>query len=292
MKSPITSSHYHSTTSPLPCSYPCLPLVGSLWRGPADHAESASVCVCVFVCVFLGGGGGVSRRFHAVSDVRVCNQWSWCPPSPSLPWHALWNERRGQRHTVGFIQLYVCVTVCVCVGVVSVRRHIIAEVDCLGLQWQLERTNPHHVFIPATTPHPPVLLKAALTRQLNASLPSSTSYYITLSLAPPCSATSVGFAMTPQLLFIGFYQSLLRLISVIVEGFIQRPLVDASAANMSLCEENIQNEALLLPLQLCVCVCVLVLVLVYMHVCVTSAALYRLAFCLNLPPGDCVPPAH
>ena len=79
---------------------------------------------------------------------------------------------------------------------------------------------------------------------------------------------------------------------MIVEGFIQRPLVDASAANMSLCEENIQNEALLLPLQLCVCVCVLVLVLVYMHVCVTSAALYRLAFCLNLPPGDCVPPAH
>lgn len=46
--------------------------------------------------------------------------------------------------------------------------------------------------------------------------------------------------MTPQLLFIGFYQSLSRLISMIVEGFVQRPLVDASAANTGLCEENIK----------------------------------------------------
>lgn len=152
MKSPSTSSHYCSSNTPAASSLPLL-LVGSLWRGPADHAESANVHGCVWERLWRGG----VRRFHAVSDAFMYNKSCWCVCSVTVSPMARFMENRGVVFHTGF-------TVCVCVVVFSVRTHNgrtwVWVVDCLGLQWQLERTNTmslyqHHYHHP---PQPPVFL--------------------------------------------------------------------------------------------------------------------------------------
>lgn len=98
---------------------------------------------------------------------------------------------------------------------------------------------------------------------------------MTPSLAPPSSATSVGFIMTPQLLFI--YSSFLSI--AIEDNQLDckdlQPLVDTSAAIIGLYKEK---QPSLSPQHLCGCG----------WVCFAPAALYRLAFWIHLPLGDSV----
>lgn len=117
MKSPSTSSHYCSSNTPAASSLPLL-LVGSLWRGPADHAESANVHGCVWERLWRGGSEGFMlwvMRSCIISPVGVC------APSPSLPWHALWKTEEWS--STQDLQ-------CVSVWLFSVWGHIMAEHEC------------------------------------------------------------------------------------------------------------------------------------------------------------------
>lgn len=73
MKSPSTSSNYCSSNTPAASSLPLL-LVGSLWRGPADHAESANVHGCVRETLAGGSEGFMMwvMRSCIISPVGVC----------------------------------------------------------------------------------------------------------------------------------------------------------------------------------------------------------------------------
>lgn len=63
--------------------------------------------------------------------------------------------------------------------------------------------------------------------------------------------------MTLLLLFIGFYQSLSRLISMIVEGFVQRPLVNANPQTRLFVKKTLRMKPFLSPAAVYVRVCVL-----------------------------------
>lgn len=92
---PLSSSLYHSTSSLLPCSRShYLPLISLLWRGPADHAESASASV--IVCA--GGRGGWISRFHAVNYVRMCVVSVANVPLPVQPMACLVEQQEGFLH--------------------------------------------------------------------------------------------------------------------------------------------------------------------------------------------------
>lgn len=147
--------------------------------------------------------GGISRRFHAVSDVRVCNRSSRCVSAPTTTTTTSTSSpRRMDREEEASTHR-------ICGWGFQRGGHIMAELGCewwivLGCSdsWRgqtqcLCTTNPpisHRCFAKLHTVcswmhcEPP-------------SLPSSTPYYITLSLAPLCSATSVGFAVTLQTIY-------------------------------------------------------------------------------------------
>lgn len=159
------------------------------WFTVARTSWPCRISKCTRVCVRETLAGGV-RRFHAVSDAFVYNKSCWCVCSVTVSPMARFMENGGVVFHTGF-------TVCVCVVVFSVRTHNgrtwVWVVDCLGLQWQLERTNTmslyqHHYH------HPPLSLRCfsklhalcSWTDCKPPSLPSSTPYYITLSLAMFC----------------------------------------------------------------------------------------------------------